>query len=104
MCHVYKPVERGVGLAGPFRFRPEYFLLLDVIVDADAVLDINDRREVAVVLVLRVDVQVNDFVLLDDHQEGVVLLDADPGAVDCVDCGRRDRLSILAALNEGPVL
>ena len=79
MCHVYKPVERGVGLAGPFRFRPEYFLLLDVIVDADAVLDINDRREVAVVLVLRVDVQVNDFVLLDDHQERIVLLDA--GAV-----------------------
>ena len=72
------PVQSRVGLARSFSLSPEDLLLLDVVVNADAVLDVDDRGEVAVVLVLGVDVQVDNLVLLDDHQEGVVLLDARP--------------------------
>jgi len=50
------PVEGCIGLSRSIRFRPEDLLFLDVIVDADAVLDVDDGGEVAVVLVLRVDV------------------------------------------------
>ena len=53
-------------------------MFLDIIVDADAVLNVDDWSEVSVVLVLGVDVQVDDLVLLDDHQEWFVLLDAGP--------------------------
>ena len=54
-------------------------MLLDVVVHADAVLYIDHRGEVSTALVLGVDGNVDDLVLLDDHQEGLVLFDA--GAV-----------------------
>jgi hypothetical protein len=62
-----------------FGFCPEDFLFLDVVIHADAVLDVDHRSEVTAALVFGVDGNVHDLVFLDDHEEGLVLLDA--GAV-----------------------
>ena len=73
------PIERCVCLSLRIGFRPEDFLFLDVIVHTDAILDVHNRSEVTGALVLRHDGDVNNLVLLDDHEEGLVLFDA--GAV-----------------------
>ncbi len=59
-----------------FGFRPEDFLFLDVVIHANAVLDVDHGSKVTAALVFGVDGDVHDFVFLDDHEEGFVLLDA----------------------------
>ena len=73
---VQLPKQRCIRLSLRISFRPEDFLFLDVIIDADSVLDVNDGSEVTGALVLRHDGDVHNLVLLDYHEEGLVLFDA----------------------------